>query len=57
MLDSLLISSIFIPICTCVMLTLGSFLIRQSLLFVGSIGEGEGIRALDFNLGKVAVYK
>ena len=35
MLDSLLTSSIFIPLSTCVMLTLGGFFIRQSLLFVG----------------------
>ena len=35
MLDSLLTPFIFIPLSTCVMLTLGGFLIRQSLLFVG----------------------
>ena len=34
MLDSILTPFVFIPLSTCVMLTLGGFLIRQSLLFV-----------------------
>ena len=29
---------------------------RQKRRFVGFIGAGEGIRTLDFNLGKVALY-